>query len=297
MRDKLKGAVSVLLSAFLFYLATFFVKLGAPEKTEDSILYLAARFWIGYVFMHLWFPVIKKSKISAMSVVNVKWLWYRAFWNFVAVTFFYLSVMFGSLTGANILNMTYPLFVAFLSIYLLGERPDFATWVGVLLSVLGAILVLLSAKSGLSASELINPAHAGSLFGILSGLTAAMAIVALRIIRLTDSTEAALFYNFRLGFWFTLPPVVYYLFVTDLNHRQSLLYPFLSGVTGILGQVFLTYGFKYVTAVFGSILSSARLIFAVLIGWIFFQSEINLYSISGALFIFLANLALVYKKK
>lgn len=292
MRNEIKGAAAVLLSAFLFYLATFFVKSGAPATTSDSIIYLAARFWIGYFFMLIWYPVFKKVRIKNLETINTKWLWYRAFWNLVAVMFFYLGVIYGSLTGANILNMTYPVFVAILSIYFLNERPDITTWLGVLLSVAGAVFVLLSTTSAGTLT-----AKAGDIFGILSGITAGLAIVALRIIRITDSTDAALFYNFRLGFWVTLLPVLYCIFYTDLTkHPGNFTYPLLSGITGILGQVALTYGFKYITAVNGSILSATRLIFAVIIGWIFFRNEVNIFSVTGAALIFLANIVIVIKK-
>ncbi|MDH4200554.1 MAG: DMT family transporter [Spirochaetia bacterium] len=299
MKSEFKGIVSVLASALLFYLATFFVKLGLENSPHhspaDTVVYLAARFWIGYFFMELWFPLFRtkgKTRASKMPVVNRRWLWLRAFWNLVAVMFFYLGVIYGNVTAANILNMTYPVFVALLSVYFLNEKPGIITWVGVLFSVAGAIFV--SINVGASSWKIST----GDIFSLLSAVTAGIAIVALRIIRLTDTTEAALFYNFRLGFWGTLVPVIYFIIHRNIeNYSGGWVYPLLSGITGILGQAALTYGFKFVTAVQGSILSAARLVFAVVIGWIFFQTEITVYSISGALFILLANIILSFKRK
>jgi len=290
---KLVGAISILASAFLFYIATFFVKLGAPETSGDSIIYMAMRFWLGYLFILFWYSLIKKTSLKQMKVVNRKWLWHRAFWNMVAVMFFYLGVIYGSLTGANILNMTYPVFVAMLSIYLLNEKPDITTWFSVFFSVLGTFFVLWG--NGDASGIIVRP---GEIFGLFSGITAGISIVALRIIRITDTTEAALFYNFRLGSWCTFPFLIYYLINRGTGESlQSFYYPLLSGVSGILGQVALTYGFKFVTAVHGSILSASRLLFAVLIGWLFFRYEVNLYSVSGATVIFIANIMLVIRKK
>lgn len=199
-------------------------------------------------------------------------------------------MIYGGVTSANILNMTYPVFVALLSVYFLDEKADIATWLGVVLSVAGAIFVSINGN--------IWKISGGDIFSLLSAVTAGIAIVALRVIRLTDTTEAALFYNFRLGFWGTLVPIVFFIVHRDIeNYHSGWIYPLLSGITGILGQVALTWGFKYITAVQGSILSATRLVFAALLGWIFFQKEITVFSISGAVLILLANIILALKKK
>lgn len=285
---KLKGILAVLTSALLFYLATFFVKLGGAKTTADSILFLAARFWLGYWMLLLWYRLVKKVRITDLKVVNRKWLWYRAFWNTVAVVFFYLAVVFGSVTNANILNMTYPVFVALFSIYLLREKTGFFSWTGILLSVAGAVLVSVNPKE-----EFLIFSARGDLLALMSAITAGIAIVALKIIRHTDSTDSALFYNFRLGFWVSIVPVIYFLYAsTTFSSFTALGFAILSGLSGVFGQAALTYGFRFVSAVEGSILSSTRLIFAVMIGYVFLQKEVTMYNLSGAFLIMAANFIL-----
>jgi drug/metabolite transporter (DMT)-like permease len=289
MSDKLKGGLSILASAILFYLATFFVKLGNPAGALETLVYTASRFWIGYFAIIIWILTIQKTNPKKLKVVNRKWLWYRAFWNLIAVIFFYLGVTYGTVTGANIINMTYPVFVALFSIYILNEKSGPAAWLAILLSIIGSTMVSFN-HEGYHFSS-------GVFFAFLSAITAGIAIVALRKIRQTDSTEAALYFNFKLGFWVMLAPLFLYIYHGDYKEStDKFIFPVLSGLSGILGQAALTYGFKYVSAVHGSILSASRLVFAVILGWMFFHTEISIYSVTGAVLILMANILFSFKK-
>lgn len=283
-----KGPGSILLSAFLFYMATFMVRIGFDAAEMPTIVFLSSRFLLGYVLLLVWFR-LKRSKASNLKAVNKKWLWYRAVWNLIAVFFFYLGVIYGTVTGANILNMTYPAFVALFSIWLLTVRLTKTDLAGICLTLVGVFFISFN-------GEYYYP-EKGDLFGLLSAITAGVAIVALKIIRETDSTDAILFYTFRLGAWLTIIPVIIIFWQTPSYLRWDVLYySVASAIFGILGQIFLTFGYRFVNAVEGSIYSASRLLFALFMGMLFWQKDIYLQSILGAILILLANLVFAFKK-
>ena len=285
----LKGPVSILFSAFLFYMATFMVRLGFDTADMPTVVFLSARFLLGYVLLLAWLR-LKHTKGSALKVVNKKWLWYRAIWNLIAVSFFYLGVIFGTVTGANILNMTYPVFVALFSVWVLTVRLTSLDFAGILLAMVGVFFISYNGVYYLPAK--------GDFFGLLSAVTAGIAIVALKKLRDTDSTDAILFYTFRLGAWLTILPVIYILWQTPSYLRWDVLYyTGTSAIFGILGQIFLTYGYRFVNAVEGSIYSASRLLFALFMGLLFWQKDIYMQSIIGAILVLLANLVFAFKKK
>ncbi|MES0488525.1 MAG: DMT family transporter [Leptospirales bacterium] len=278
----LKGPGSILFSAFLFYMATFMVRVGFDASDMPTIVFLSSRFLLGYILLLVWFR-IKQTKVSKFVAVNKKWLWHRAVWNLIAVFFFYLGVIYGTVTGANILNMTYPAFVALFSIWIFSTRLTKADFTGILLALTGAFFISYN-------GEYFLP-EKGDLFGLLSAITAGVAIVALKITRETDTTDVILFYTFRLGAWLTILPVIYILWQTPTYIRWDVLYyTGTSALFGIFGQIFLTYGYRFVKAVEGSIYSASRLLFALLMGLLFWQKDIYLQSIIGAILILLANL-------
>ena len=279
-----RGATSIIASAFVFYMATFFVRMGFNHEETPVIIYVSARFILGYFLLLAWFK-IRKIDIHSVKVNSKLWLWQRAIWNIIAVVFFYLGVTYGTVTGANILNMTYPAFVAFLSMIFLGEAMKLQSWFGLTFSLIGAFFI--------SYNGLYYTPETGDLFGLLSGITAGVAITALRKIRLTDSVDIALFYVFRLGAWITGIPAIYLLSKhPDYITPNTTLFILLSALCGILGQVLLTYGYKFVRAVEGSIYSSSRLLFALAIGYYFWQKELYIQSFIGAALIFAANVLL-----
>lgn len=285
------GIGSIALSAFLFYAATFFVHMGEEISPTSPVYYLAGRLWLGYLLIVAWLRFSVKEKNAHPPGGKKSWLYHRAIWNIIAVLFFYMGVSYGSVTGANILNMTYPAFVALLSIMLLDEKVKAAGWAGVLLALVGAWFALQKEDGGFIR---------GDFFGLLSAVTAAVALVYLRKCRQgAYSTEMILLYVFKIGFWATLGPVVYLLWSSSpAEIERGALYCIAgSAIVGVGGQVALTYGYRYVTALQGSILSATRIIIALVAGALLLSHEVNFSNISGAALIFGANVILAYRKK
>ena len=68
-------------------------------------------------------------------------------------------------------------------------------------------------------------------------------------------------------------------------------------ITGVLGQYLLTYGFLYMTAVNGSIISSSRILLAALFGPLLAADpHLTISGWCGALLIFAANVVLALKR-
>ena len=121
--------------------------------------------------------------------------------------------------------------------------------------------------------------------------------MALRKIRATDTTLAALAYNFRLGAWIFAMPFVYYAWTSSSTWSPlTVFYVIVSGLCGILGQAALTYGYRYTTAVQGSVISSSRMIIALVVGIFFWLQPVFWQNLLGAGFIMAANVMLSEKK-
>ncbi len=78
---------------------------------------------------------------------------------------------------------------------------------------------------------------------------------------------------------------------------RELFFLFTCSAVGIFGQYLLTYGFLFVTAVEGSIISSSRIFIAALFGPLLVgDPALTLIGWCGALLIFSANSVLAYRK-
>jgi drug/metabolite transporter (DMT)-like permease len=58
-----------------------------------------------------------------------------------------------------------------------------------------------------------------------------------------------------------------------------------SAIIGFLGQVFMTSGYKFISAREGSLMSASRIIFAVLLGVAVFSEELSIRILAGGLLI------------
>ena len=174
--------------------------------------------------------------------------------NCVAVYCFYKAVKYTSVAEANILNMTYPVFVALLSWIFLRRQRDPIALAMVAVAFTGIWLILAPGKID------IKPAN---LWGLASGMSASCSIIYLNISRQNHDTNTVLFFMFGLGALLMFIGFQHEFFWPDARH---LYYLIPCAAAGVAGQFLLTIGFRYVTAVEGSIISSMRILLAALLG-------------------------------
>lgn len=238
------------------------------------------RFLLGFLCILVLFAAQRKF----IKVKNLHYLIGRTLANCCAVYCFFKAVGVTSVAQANILNMTYPLFVAVFSWFLFREERSFMT-----------ILIVLTAFAGVWL--IVNPGQMSfqiqSLWGLASGISAAFAIIYLNLSQRVHDTETTLFFLFGLG-----GLLIFLIFHQQMRipENQEWLFILLCSGFSIVGQYLITLGFNYISAVEGSIISSTRILLAALLGpfiasdpWLSFNGWI------GALLIFGANVYLALR--
>jgi drug/metabolite transporter (DMT)-like permease len=277
----LLGCLSVFASAFCFYFSTVVIRWSRDVVSIDSAFYAFFRFLAGFVVVCL-LMFLKGQRPTPKSY---HLLIGRTLGNCIAVYCFYQAVRYTSVAEANILNMTYPIFVAILSWTLLRSQRDPLAVAMVVVAIAGVWLILQPGRVGLGLS---------SLWGIGSGVSAAVAIVYLNLSRQQHDANTVLFFMFGLG-----AVLMFALFRNRFfwpNPTESY-YLLLCGGAGIAGQFLITLGFRYVTAVEGGVISSTRILLAALLGpWLAADPSLGPAGWIGALLIFGANVVLTIRK-
>ena len=280
-QQQLIGWLAVFGSALFFYLATAIISWARPHVAITTPFYVFARFLLGFVIVSLGVLLRRQRPVCAHAHPIIG----RTVTNTVAVYCFYRAVEVGSVAGANILNMTYPLFVALFSWFALRDERDRFE-----LAVVGAAMV--------GIWLILDPTriHGGwhNLWGLASGLTAGASMIYLNLCRRHHDSESILFFMFGAGALLMLP-----FFHGSLFWPNPVEWFFLltCSLSGILGQYCLTYGFLYVTAVEGAVISSSRILLAALLGpMLVADPALTLAGWAGALIIFAANVALALRR-
>lgn len=281
MSKQAVGWLAVFGSAFFFYLATLIIRWAAGHVTIGSAFFVFARFLLGFIVVSASMAVQKQQ----LQPRKFHYLIGRTVANTCAVFCFYKAVEMGSVAEANILNMTYPLFVAVFSWFFLRGQRDLLSSMIVLVAFAGVWLVLAPGEVKFSLANL---------WGLSSGITAAAAVIYLNISRRYHDSQTILFFMFGLGMVMIL---IFFHDALFVPNAVELFYLLSCSVAGVLGQYLFTYGFLYVTAVEGSIISSSRILLAALLGPLLVADPVlTLSGWCGALLVFTANAALAFRK-
>lgn len=279
-RQRLLGGLAVLGSALCFYLATAIIHWGQSFVHLEASMYTFARFVLGFVIVatSMWLRGQRPQLHHAHFIIG------RTLTNTIAVYCFYKAVDVGSVAEANILNMTYPLFVALFSWVFLRDQRDLLAVAIVVLASIGIWLILAPGLSGV---------HGHTWWGLCSGIFAGFSILYLNLSRQYHNSQTILLFMFGPGALIMLP-----LMGDSLILPSPLALTFLlaCSLAGVAGQYLLTYGFFYVTAVEGAVISSSRILLAALLGPLLMADPpLTLGGWIGALIIFIANIALALR--
>jgi len=134
----------------------------------------------------------------------------------------------------------------------------------------------------------------GNLWGLASGMLGAAAIIYLNLSRQEHDTHTILFFMFGFGSLGIFILFHDHIFVPDL---PEFLFLISCAACGVIGQYLLTVGFRYVTAMEGSIVSSSRILMAAVLGpYLASDPHLSLFGWIGALMIFGADVLLAYRK-
>jgi len=278
---RLVGGWAVFVSAFCFYLSTVVIRWSQAEVSIAPSFFVFARFLLGSLVVCA--IMIYRRQLPRPRSYHL--LLGRTVFNCVAVYCFYMAVEFTSVAEANILNMTYPVFVALISWALLREQRDPVAMVMVAVAFAGIWLILAPEKLDLKTANL---------WGLASGLSASVSMTYLNVSRQVHDTNTVLFFMFGLG-----ALLIFAVFRGDFfwPDPQELYYLGLCAASGVAGQFLLTIGFRHVTAVDGSIISSMRILLAALLGpFVVGELPLNAAGWAGALLLFGANAVLAVRR-
>ena len=284
LRSKeLLGSIAILVSMICFYLEAAVVRWATtnPEVALSSQFLIFARFLLGFLVTALVF--LFQQRLPHPKHIGTIAL--RAVTNMIAVFCSYKAVELTTLAEGTILNMTSPVFIGIFTWIIFKHQRDIMATIMTFVGFYGIFLVVAPQDMQF---------HWESLWGLMSGLIAAMALILLNIVRQHNDTNTVLFVVFGIG---TLLQVLVFHDHYYLPSRLELVYLVSGASSAIVGQYLLTMGFKYVTAVKGGILSSSRLLLSAFLGpYITSDPPLTFSGWIGALIILGANIFFITRK-
>jgi drug/metabolite transporter (DMT)-like permease len=230
----LRGIVAMLLAVALFSVMDAQLKLLAAHYAPMQVSFLRGATSLPFVLL----PVLLRGRLARLRPVNLRLHLLRGVLSVVMLGSFVYAVRESSLATTYSIFMFAPLLVAALSAPLLGERVARAQWAAIAVGLAG-VLLMLAPRGDAGWVSL------GALAAVLAMVSYAFAAVSIRLLSRTDTTES-------MVFWFTalLALGAGVLAIPGWRPLDAGHWPLFAGIglTGALGQHFITEAFRHARA-------------------------------------------------
>ena len=225
----MRGILSMLAAVAFFSLMDAQLKLLAAHYPPLQVSFLRGATSLPFVLL----PILLRGRLARLRPVNVRLHLLRGVLSVVMLGSFILAVRESSLATTYSIFMCAPLVVAALSAQMLGERVTRLQWTAIGVGLAGVLLMLRP-----DGAQWIS---VGSVAAVVAALCYSLAVITLRVLSRTDTTESMVF-----SFTFLLAVGAGLLSIPGWTPVLWAHWPLLAGVglLGSLGQHFITEAFR-----------------------------------------------------
>ena len=267
---RLKGIISIMISAAGFAGMSFFVKLsGKVPVIEKAMFRNAVALVVAYIIMRregVSFYVEKKNRLP---------LFLRCFFGPAGLICNFWAIGYLKLGDSSILQKMAPFFSIVMSIFILQEKPNLTSIVSVLVALIGAAFVVKPGQGLLGLPALV---------GLLGGFCAGTAFTFVRKLG-THGVRGA-----QIVFYFSFISSIALLPICLLQFRplsaEQLLFLTGAGLCAAVGQIFVTKAYSYAPAKEISVFDYSQVIFSAILGFVILGELPDIYSFIGYALIF-----------
>ena len=228
--ENLRGILAMLLAVALFSVMDAQMKLLADHYGPLQVAFLRGVTSLPFVLV----AVLLRGRLKRLRPVNLRLHLLRGALSIVMLGSFIYAVRESSLATTYSIFMFAPLLVAAISVPLLGERVAGAQWTAIAAGLAGVLLMIAPRGGGAWVSL-------GALAALAAVVTYSLSAVTIRMLARTDTTES-------MVFWFSvlLSLGAGLLAIPGWSPLQAAHWPLFVGigVTGALGQHFITEAFR-----------------------------------------------------
>jgi len=281
--EHMRGIIAMLLAVGAFAVMDAQLKLLAGSYGPMQVAFLRGATSLPFVLL----PVLLRGRLARLMPVNLRLHLLRGALSVVMLASFVYAVRESSLATTYSIFMCAPLLVAALSAPLLGERVSQTQWVAIAVGFAGVLLMIAPRGEARWISL-------GALAAVVAMAGYSLAVVTLRLLARTDTTES-------MVFWFTallaLGAGVLAIpgWVPLRAEHWGLLVGI--GVTGALGQHFITEAFRRAPAAVVAPFEYTALLWGVGLDLVIWQVLPGAATIVGAAVIVAAGLYLMARER
>lgn len=205
--------------------------------------------------------------------------------------FFVYAVSRLSLANAYTIFMSAPLLITALSVPFFGERVGWHRWLAVVVGMIGVLVVVRPSSDGMELGEM---AILGALAAIASAATYALGALLIRVLQPTETSAATMFWALSLTAAFAgiLSIAGWVPVLWDHWHWIALI-----GLSGAIGQHFLTEAFRLAAPSVVAPLEYSALAWGMLFDWLLWMTVPSARMLIGAGIIVASGLYVIHRER
>tara|TARA_Y100001954_G_scaffold194907_1_gene210565 strand:- start:740 stop:1600 length:861 start_codon:yes stop_codon:yes gene_type:complete len=268
------GIIFAILAYFSFSLLDVIQKTTVIYHSIFQMLFLKYFFTLFLSFAESY----RKKNISFYLSRNVKLQIFRSVLSIIESGLFVLSFRYLTLANAHSIGSLAPVIIVALSALILREKVNLKTWIAIFFGFLGVLIIM---RPGLS---IFDPK---SLIPLTAAFFLSLYQIVTRKVSETDKPETSLFYTSIIGimlmsvlmpfYWYPMQSFSYYLFIGV-------------GLFFALGIYFQIIALTFTRASVIQPFHYTLILWAIILGYIFYDDVPDNYTILGAVIITLSGI-------
>lgn len=274
-----------IIAMFLFSLMFAGVKWAGPTIPVGEIVFF--RSFLGMLMIVL--AVLFTGGPSMLATRHIGTHALRSLLGIVGMFCNFLAVAFLPLADATAIAFAAPMFTVILAVLVLGERVHFFRWSAVLLGFAGVLVIVATEGAGDSGGTLI-----GAVLALSGAGLSATAMIIIRRMSSHEHSEAIAFYFMGTSALVGLATI---LWGWKVPAGIELIALISTGVFGGIGQLFLTFSYRYGEASVLAPFDYTMMIWAAILGYVLFGDVPAVQVLLGASLVIAAGLLILWRER
>ncbi len=289
--NPLKGIALKLCAVMLFIVMSALIKAASETVPPGEAVFFRSFFAIPVIFAWLAFRGEVRTGLKVTSRMGHFW---RGVVGTTAMGLMFAGLGLLPLPEVTALGYAAPLLVVIFAAMFLDEKVGVFRLAAVALGLAGVLIVLSPRLTTLSGPQVETAQAVGAVLVLLGAVCAALAQIYIRKLVQTEQTSAIVFYFsltsttlslLTLPFGWVIPGVLETVFLI------------LAGLIGGVAQIFLTSAYRYADASVIAPFDYASMLFAIVIGYVFFQEVPTQQMLLGAALVILAGIIIILRER
>lgn len=275
-----RGILLMCLATIAFSVMHALVRFVSQELPPVQVAFFRNLFGLAFLMpmlIHSRFRILKTTRIGLHAL--------RSVINILAMFMFFTALSMTPLATVTALSFTAPIFMAVLSVLVLGEKFQLYRWLAIAFGFGGMLIIL---RPG------FIPIDTGALLVTGSAVLWAVAMLQIKILSRTDSSITIVAFMGIFLCIFSIGPAIW---VWQPVSWDNLMWMSMIGLTGTVAQITLSQAFKETDPTALMPFDFLKLIWTALIGYLVFLEVPDVYTWIGGAVIFLSGLFIGYREK